>query len=144
MGTENLIYFNKLTQEEHRKIAIQGGLASVKARREKKELKEKLIIALDYITKIKADQAKDENLKNIIQEIGFDSYIVLKEIEKGNLNAVDRVWDRIYGKAMQPSETNITGAIATTELSDEDFKKVLEEYARNNNRQEGGGSKENI
>ena len=37
---QNLIPFNELTQSEQRKIAVQGGIASGEARRQKKTLKQ--------------------------------------------------------------------------------------------------------
>ena len=43
---ENLKPFNTLTEDEQRKIAKNGGKASVKARRRKKQLKELLELAL--------------------------------------------------------------------------------------------------
>lgn len=45
-GLENLIPFDKLTEEEQRAIRSAGGKASGKARRKKKELKKLLELAL--------------------------------------------------------------------------------------------------
>lgn len=46
-GSENLIPFNERTEEEQREIARQGGVASGKARRAKRELRECLELLLD-------------------------------------------------------------------------------------------------
>lgn len=48
-GRENLIPFDKLTEEEQRKIASKGGKASVEARKKKKNMKEalQLLLSLD-------------------------------------------------------------------------------------------------
>lgn len=45
--TENLIPFNELTKEEHRELAVKGGKASVKSRRERKTLREELLLLLE-------------------------------------------------------------------------------------------------
>jgi hypothetical protein len=103
-GEENLKPFNTLTVEEQREIAKKGAQASIKVRREKKELKERIALALEYITKEKSKQAQTEELKKTIEAIGYDTFIVLKEIEKGNLTAIDRFWDRLYGKPIQQVE----------------------------------------
>lgn len=48
-GRDNLIPFDKLTEEEQRKIASKGGKASVEARKKKKNMKEalQLLLSLD-------------------------------------------------------------------------------------------------
>ena len=43
---KNLVPFDKLTEKEQRAIASKGGKASVEARREKKALKEELMLLL--------------------------------------------------------------------------------------------------
>ena len=45
-GEENLIPMNERTMEEQREIARLGGIASGKARRERKTLKEELLVLL--------------------------------------------------------------------------------------------------
>lgn len=45
-GQENLIPFSERTEEEQRKIAQAGGIASGKARRERKTLREELLALL--------------------------------------------------------------------------------------------------
>lgn len=47
MNEENLIPFTERTKEEQREIARQGGIASGKARRERKTLKEELLLLLE-------------------------------------------------------------------------------------------------
>lgn len=46
-GQENLIPFNKLTEDEQRELARKGGKASVKARRERKTIAETMQKLLD-------------------------------------------------------------------------------------------------
>lgn len=116
MARKDLIPFNRLTEEEQKKLAIKGGHASGEARRKKRDLKEKLAVALEYITSEKIKQTPDKKLKSIIKNIGYDVYVLLKEIEGGNLQAIDRAWDRLYGKPLQVSEDRTPQEIKTIEL----------------------------
>lgn len=104
MAKEDLIPFNKLTEQEQKELARKGGITSGESRRKKREFKERLSIALKYLTKVKSSEANSEEEKQIIKEIGYDTFIVLKEIEKGNLTAIDRFWDRLYGRPLQQVE----------------------------------------
>ena len=45
-GQENLIPFNKMTEEQQREIARKGGIASQKKAKERKTLREELILLL--------------------------------------------------------------------------------------------------
>ena len=83
-GQENLIPFNERTEEEQRKIARQGGIASGKARQEKATMKKTLEMLLNETNNkgktyrelstlglIKgAIDGKAENYKIIIQLLG--------------------------------------------------------------------------
>ncbi len=104
MAREDLIPQSERTKDEQKRIATMGGIASGESRRKKKEFKERLSIALEYLTKVKSSEANSEEEKQIIKEIGYDTFIVLKEIEKRNLLAVDRFWDRLYGRPLQQVE----------------------------------------
>ena len=64
--TDNLIPFTELTEEEQRKIAIKGGIASGEARRKKKLIKEQLELLLSL-------PLKDENAKRKLKQIGIDA-----------------------------------------------------------------------
>jgi hypothetical protein len=126
MAREDLIPQSERTKEEQKIIARMGGIASGKARKKQKEFKERLSIALGYLNKIKSSEADSEEEKQIIKEIGYDTFIVLKEIEKGNLTAIDRFWDRLYGKPIQQVETK-----DTTEKKD--IKELLNELKKEAN-----------
>ena len=62
----NLIPQSKRTKEEQRKIARQGGIASGKARRRKKLIKEQLELLLSL-------PLKDENAKRKLKQLGIDA-----------------------------------------------------------------------
>ncbi len=63
---DNLIPFTELTKEEQRKIAIKGGIASGKARRKKKLIKEQLELLLSL-------PLKDENAKKKLKQLGINA-----------------------------------------------------------------------
>lgn len=63
---DNLIPFTELTEEEQRKIAVKGGIASGKARRKKKLIKEQLELLLSL-------PLKDENAKRKLEQLGIDT-----------------------------------------------------------------------
>ena len=63
---DNLIPFTELTEDEHRKIATKGGIASGKARRRKKLIKEQLELLLSL-------PIKDENVKKKLKQSGIDA-----------------------------------------------------------------------
>ena len=69
MNQENLISFKERTEEEQREIAKQGGIASGKARREKKLFKEaiekKLGKSLDSMVEAMIAQAQNGNVQAI-------------------------------------------------------------------------------
>lgn len=62
----NLIPQSERTKEEQRKIAIKGGIASGKARRRKKLIKEQLELLLSL-------PLKDENAKKKLKQLGIDA-----------------------------------------------------------------------
>lgn len=64
-GQDNLIPFNELTEEEQRKIARMGGIASGEARRQKKLIKDQLKLLLSL-------PIKDDNFKKELEEMGID------------------------------------------------------------------------
>lgn len=63
---DNLIPQNKRTKEEQREIARKGGIASGKARRKKKLIKEQLELLLSL-------PLKDENAKRKLKQIGINA-----------------------------------------------------------------------
>ncbi len=81
MNESNLIPFNELTEEEQRKIASKGGKASVKARRERKTLREELLLLLE----------KGDTQEKI-------SLAMIKEALDGNTKAFEVIRDTIGEK----------------------------------------------
>jgi hypothetical protein len=125
---KNLKPYNMRTKEEQRELVVKGGIASGKARRKKKELRERIAIGLEYITNLKAKEMPEE--KEIIKEIGYDTFVILKEVMGGNLQAIDRAWDRLYGKPQGSLDVTTGGdKISNTR---EEIKHAFNELQTNN------------
>lgn len=95
-GQENLIPQSERTKEEQRKIARMGGIASGKARKEKKMLKDLLEDALSKGTET------DNEYVNI-------TLALIREANKGNVKAYEVIRDTLGQKPVDKVEH--TGAI---------------------------------
>ncbi len=93
-GQENLIPFNELTEEEQREIARKGGIASGKARAERKTLKEELLLLLS------------EN--NTQEKISLS---LIAEAMKGNVKAFETIRDTVGEKPVDKVENEIVSTI---------------------------------
>ena len=94
-GIENLIPQSERTKEEQREIARKGGIASGKARREKRDRKQMASDLLDLtvsgagIDKIK----KFFNIKNV-ELTAYDTMFLscmMKAMQKGDANALEKL-----------------------------------------------------
>ena len=92
---KNLIPFNERTENEQREIARQGGIASGKARREKKTIQKILADLLDSEIKDSPQFAKlaskmgvesDKSVKDI-----FTMVCLLNSVKSGNLGDLERL-----------------------------------------------------
>lgn len=96
---ENLKPFNKLTENEQRKIAKKGGKASVKKRREKKTYAEMAkamlsakIVDEDLLAELKAFGIEDTDVK------AYTLLGMIKASGNGSHNAFDRLMELIGEK----------------------------------------------
>lgn len=94
MNEENLIPFNKMTEEQQRELARRGGIASQKKRKERKKFKEDLLLALETI--------KDGKT---IQEIGVEA--ILEKFMNGDIQAFTTVRDTIGEKPIEKIEADV-------------------------------------
>ena len=96
LNEDNLIPFNKLTEEEQREIARKGGIASGESRRKRKTLKDELIMLLET----------DNNNNKI-------SLAVLKKALDGDIQAFTTIRDTIGEKPKD--EMNLKSTITYEE-----------------------------
>ena len=122
-GEENLIPFDKLTEEEQRALAKKGGEASVKARRKKKAMRESLEILLEMTVK-GGRECNIENVQNFAalkgKNITVEQAMLIAQIQKalkGDTNALAFIRDT-SGQAPKQG-IDITGAVPVV-ISGED------------------------
>ena len=130
---DNLIPFNELTEEEQRKIASEGGIASGEARRKKKLIKDQLELLLSL-------PLKDENAKRKLEQIGIDAdnldnqmamvISIWNKALKGDIQAFNSIRDTVGEKPSDVVENiNYTKEEAEKykKLSIEELKKLAGE-----------------
>lgn len=106
---ENLIPFQDRTENEQRAIAKQGGIASGKARREKKLMKDQMALLLSLPLKDKAIKKKIKELGLDNEEIDNQMAIIIAMWEKackGNVKASEFIRDTLGEKAPEVVELN--------------------------------------
>lgn len=136
---DNLIPANKRTEEELRKMTRNGGLASVKARREKKKLRE----MVEIFGSLKVDKRNSR----LMEDLGIDEEYhtrfmqgvvsLFSKANKGDVAAFNAIRDIIGEKPVD--ETKVTGSVQTEisiELIDSGSKPVEDEGAIDLRRQQ--------
>ena len=136
---DNLIPANKRTEEELRQMTRNGGLASVKARREKKKLRE--------MVEIFGSLTVDKKNSRLMEDLGIDeeyhtSFMqgvvsLFSKANKGDVAAFNAIRDIIGEKPVD--ETKVTGSVQTDisiELIDSGSKPVEDEGAIDLRRQQ--------
>ena len=136
---DNLIPANKRTEEELRKMTRNGGLASVKARREKKILRE----MVEIFGSLKVDKKNSR----LMEDLGIDEEYhtrfmqgvvsLFSKANKGDVAAFNAIRDIIGEKPVD--ETKVTGSVQTDisiELIDSGSKPVEDESAIDLRRQQ--------
>lgn len=103
----NLIPQNKRTKEEQREIARKGGIASGKARREKKTIQKLLS---DYLNE---DISKNPKLVKLAQQLGLSGQdsiksllvisTVMRTIQKGGVIEIEKV-AQLLGEQIESDE----------------------------------------
>ena len=102
---QNLKPFDLLTEKEQREIRSKGGKASVKAKKEKKDFLQKL------------QWAVEQHGDNIIAAM-------IAQAEDGNITATKEILDRLYGKAKEHLEANVTTQEQPPEGLEEMYKRL--------------------
>ena len=110
---DNLIPANKRTEEELRKMTRNGGLASVKARREKKKLRE----MVEIFGSLKVDKKNSRLMEDLgIDEESHTRFMLgvvslFSKANKGDVAAFNAIRDIIGEKPVD--ETKVTGSVQT-------------------------------
>lgn len=94
MNEDNLIPMNERTKEEQREIARKGGIASGESRRQRKTLKEELLLLLE----------KGDTQERV-------SLALIQEALKGNTKAFEVIRDSIGEKPIDKVEQEVVNTI---------------------------------
>lgn len=101
---ENLKPTTSLTESERREMARKAGKASGKARREKKDL----LGWLNYL--LQQNMPPDESGEVRTWAEGIAASLLLQG-EKGNVQAIKEIFDRIHGKEQKIDLTSSDGSM---------------------------------
>ena len=102
-GHENLIPQNQRTKEEQREIAKKGGIASGKARAERKTLKEELLLLLSQ--------------GNTQEKISLS---LIAQAMEGNVKAFETIRDTVGEKPVDKLEADVGVTNINIKLDDEE------------------------
>lgn len=128
---QNLIPFNKQTEEEQREKARKGGIASGVARRKRKAMKENLELLLSL-------KVQDKKIKAVMKALGIKEsemtnqmamqVAMLNQSLKGNVQAYKELRDTVEGKPTDNIKVdgNINTANPLESLSTEEIRKAIE------------------
>ena len=104
---ENLVTFSDLTEKEQRKIASQGGKASVAARKNRKTMREALEMLM---YDVEVDEAAKDKLRNAgIDEKDFNNQMLItmglmKKAREGDVQAYNAICAMIGEKPAEKME----------------------------------------
>ena len=104
---ENLVTFSDLTEKEHRKIASQGGKASVAARKNRKTMREALEMLM---YEVEVDEAAKDKLRAAgISEKDFNNQMLItmglmKKAREGDVQAYNAICAMIGEKPAEKME----------------------------------------
>ena len=94
-GIENLIPMTELTEDEQREMARKGGIASGKARREKRDRKQIVSELLDLtVSGAGIDKIKKFFNINGVEVTAYDTMVLscmMKAMQKGDANALEKL-----------------------------------------------------
>lgn len=119
---ENLIPNAARTPSELREITRKGGIASGKARREKKALRE-------TVQELLTMKLKDKKLLEELAALGFTakgitmqdaiSAAMIKQAVKGNVKAYNAIKDTLAEKSEEKTDTSVTEIVIVPEDASE-------------------------
>lgn len=124
---QNLIPNKNRTPEELREITRKGGIASGKARREKRDRKLRAQAALDALVNDPETLEKLEKAGIVIDGINFeeamDARQALKAAREGDTQAYKALKEEAYGKVDAKTELEVTGEVNGITINVKNFSK---------------------
>lgn len=126
MNPENLIPLDKRTKAEQTEITRKGGIASGKARREKRDRHKR-------IQELFALAVKDPKLKANLQNMGIDvtdadletaadARVMVELLKRGDYKAWQAMKQEAYGPMATKNEVEVSGEINAINIIIRDYK----------------------
>lgn len=130
MSQEDLIPFNKRTEAEQKRITRMGGIASGKARREKRDRHKR-------IQELFALAVKDPKLKANLEKMGIDvtdadletaadARVMVELLRKGDYKAWQAMKQEAYGPMATKSELEVSGEVSGITINVKKYDKEEE------------------
>jgi hypothetical protein len=127
MNPENLIPLNNRTKTEQTKITRMGGIASGKARREKRDRHKR-------IQELFALAVQDPKLKANLEKMGIDvtdadletaadARVMVELLRKGDYKAWQAMKAEAYGPLATKSEVEVSGEVSAISINIKDYRK---------------------
>lgn len=127
MNSDNLIPNSQRTPEELREITRKGGIASGKARREKRDRHKR-------IQELFSLAIKDPKLKQNLEKMGIDvtdadletaadARVMVELLRKGDYKAWQAMKAEAYGPLANKSEVEISGEVSGITINVKNFSK---------------------
>lgn len=126
-GENNLIPTNLRTKEEQREITRKGGIASGKARRDKRTMRETLAMLLEMQMKDKSGKPATSPITG--KPVSIKEAIVTKTISKavtGDQKAVDTIISLLGEKIVKTEVTGKDGKDLISKMTDEELDAELQ------------------
>lgn len=128
MSQEDLIPFNKRTEAEQKEITRKGGIASGKARREKRDRHKR-------IQELFALAVKDPKLKANLEKMGIDvtdadletaadARVMVELLKKGDYKAWQAMKAEAYGPLATKNEVELSGEVSGITINVKNFSEV--------------------
>lgn len=125
---ENLIPNENRTPEERRENAIKAGIASGKARREKRDRYQRMKMTLDLLvndpkTLQKLKDAGVDDTTGITYEEAAEIMQAVKAAREGDTNAFKAVKEEAYGKLDNKTQLEVSGEVTGININVKNYSK---------------------
>lgn len=124
------------SSEKARELGSRGGKASQEVQRRKRSIAERLEVGLKVVSKLMADQAESEGLKELLEQEGGDIYLVTsmmankKASPADRLRAVNMMWSRMEGNPPQNVKSeNVNYNVDLNNLTEDELDNKIRSIA---------------
>lgn len=125
MSQEDLIPFNKRTEAEQKEITRKGGIASGKARREKRDRYQRMKATLEMLVNdpktLQKLKEAGVNAEGITYEEAAEAMQAIKAARKGDTMAFKAIKEEAYGKLDNKTQLEVSGEVSGININVKNF-----------------------